>query len=266
MNLTPKEEKFAYSVMVFLFILLGITTNITPANANYWDNFLGINQETQNKEEISNEKEIKLEGFVYSNTESHYSFLVPSGWIEIPKPIIDKRMHKVADIIGDKYDFVDFSEGFQLNNSSYFKYPYFLVNKYIVDIPYYNYEKVAAMLNNPVIDSGRNLVFEEFENSMTDNLKLKGLTVMFLGEKIITKFSFYSLESEYQEFLPIFNEIINSFKYNQGYEYSIEKANQNLHRSSSIAGLVGGLKGVLLIGLIYLLIKKFTKPKKAKTQ
>lgn len=220
----------------------------------------------------------------YSNLQNSYSFIIPNGWVEIPKTTIDRVIHQAADQSG--VQFIDYSAGFQLDGVPDFQYPYILVMEYKINTPSYNqitnilesydYSKISdkitskysefianASVQNPFIDKERNIIFINTDAGVINFGKVKGLSAMFLGKESITLLIFYSPESEYSENLSTFTQIIDSFKYEQGYEYSKEEAKKNDPRSifkgsvdSFITGFITVALVVLVYGLFYILKKK----------
>ena len=92
--------------------------------------------------------------------------------------------------------------------------------------------------------------------------KEKGLMAMFLGKSGITQLYFYSVKSEYSENLSTFNQIIDSFGYEQGYEYNEEEAKKNdspsIFEGVAEKGIIGAITG----GLIALIFGLFSRSKK----
>lgn len=219
------------------------------------------------------------EDLKYSNAKFHYAFSLPTGWVEIPKSTIDVVMQGTADMT--KGTFIDYLAGFQTEDTPIFQYPYILVQQHTLNTPSYGQiaktfedkgfseginekmEEYSELLTNasfedPFIDKKRNIVFMNLEMDVAGVGKVKGLVAMFLGKSGIAQLNFYTIKSDYEKSLPIFNQIINSFKYEQGYEYDEEKAKSN--DSVGIGGmlkrsLIGGVVGAL-IGLAWAFFKK----------
>jgi len=91
--------------------------------------------------------------------------------------------------------------------------------------------------------------------------KVKGLMVMFLGKQGITQLNFYSVESEYSANLSTFNQIIDSFKYEQGFEYNEEEAKKNDPSSIFDGAIEKGVIGGIIGGIMALFIGLFSLSK-----
>jgi len=191
---------------------------------------------------------VSAETLNYTNLENHYSFTLPSGWREIRKSTIDEKYQNIAKQAGTKY--IEYVAGFQPQNVLDFQYPYFLVQEHKIDTPSldqivqafksdnftgnvgnvadkYSEYMTNASLQEPFVDKERNILFISFEMDVINVGKVKTLAVMFLGKKNIIQLNFNSLDSQYSEYLPIFNEIINTFKFEKGFEYNPEEAKKN---------------------------------------
>jgi hypothetical protein len=218
----------------------------------------------------------------YSDYVDHYSFDLPNGWEEIQKSVIDKFMDEVAGKTSGKR--IEFVSGFQLTGNENFKYPYILVQDHKGDTPSFSQlekalnsdslqkkvdQKTAEyseLLNNattdrPFVDKERNIIFMNIELDVTNVGKVNGLIVMFFGENKITQLNFYSTKSEYSEWLPVFNSIVDSFKYDDGFIYNPVEAEKNDTLSifngvmeKGVSGAIaGGFLGILasIIGWIF---------------
>lgn len=223
------------------------------------------------------------ESLNYSNQQYHYSFTIPSGWVEIPKSTIDEVMQQVAGMTGGQ--FIDYAVGFQLKDAESFQYPYILVQQHKVSTPSYSQitqtfesdkfsesinEKIDeyselmtnASLQDPFIDKDRNIIFMNLEMDVANVGEVKGLMAMFLGKSGITQLNFYSVKPEYSENLSTFNQIIDSFKYEQGYEYNEEEAKKNDSPSIFEGVVEKGIVGAITGGIIALIFGLFLKSKK----
>jgi len=228
---------------------------------------------------------VNAENIDYTNRQYHYSFMIPSGWVEIPKSTIDEAMQQAADMTGGQ--FIDYMAGFQIENVEDFQYPYILVQQHKINTPSYSQitqtfksdkfsesanEKIdeyselmtKASLQDPFIDKERNIIFMNLEVDVANVGKVNGLLAMFLGKSGITQLNFYSVKSEYSKNLSIFNQVIDSFSYERGYEYNEEEAKKN--DSSNIFESVArkGIIGAIIGGLIALIFGLFSRSKDKK--
>ena len=225
----------------------------------------------------------RAESLNYTNKQNHYSFTIPSGWTEIPKSTIDKVVQQAADMTSGQ--FIDYAAGFQFENVADFQYPYILVQEYKVNTPSYDQitksfesnkfsenvnEKIDeyselmtnASLQDPFVDKDRDIIFMNLEMDVVNIGKVKGLMAMFLGKSGITQLNFYSVKSEYSENLLTFNQIVDSFRYEQGYKYNEGEAKKNdspsIFEGAAEKGIIGAITG----GLIVLIFGLFARSKK----
>ncbi len=230
---------------------------------------------------------INAKSINYINQQYNYSFTVPSGWVEIPKSTIDEVMQQFADITGGQV--IDYITGFQLENTEIFQHPYILVQQHEINTPSYNkinqilksdkvFETVNKEINKyselmtnidfqePFIDREKNIIFLNMETNVIGVGEVKGLMAMFLGKNGITQLNFISVKSEYSENLSTFSQVIDSFKYKQGYEYNKEEAKKNDSPSvfkgaieKGVGGFIAGGFFALVFGLFSILTKKEKK-------
>lgn len=222
-------------------------------------------------------------GYNYANQQKHYSFTIPSDWVEIPKSTIDESMQSVVDQTDGQ--FIDYTAGFQIKNTKLINYPYILVQEHKINTPSYiqitktlGSDKVSdsinkkfaeyselmsnASIDDPFVDKERNIIFINTEIDVVNIGKVRGLTAIFLGKESITQLNFYSIKSKYSENLPTFNLIIDSFKYEQGYEYNKEEAKNNDSLSIFEGTIEKGVIGAITGGLIALIFGLFARLKK----
>ena len=231
--------------------------------------------------------------YTYYNSANHYTLTVPDGWEEIPKVIIDKAVSNAMSQSPSKSDFVGFDTGFHLKNKGYFEYPYILIQNHKTNTPTYKqiekdlagsemidefektireYENILsnASAKNPYLDKARNMVFMSSEADVQGIGKIKSLTTICLGRERAIRIFFYSLESGYLQNLPIFMSILDSFKYDQGYEYSESKARNDYSKSiwdgASRKGIIGFILGAFFSILLGSRLFFKSRSKKDKNQ
>jgi hypothetical protein len=66
----------------------------------------------------------------YHNAEFHYSFTIPSDWVEIPQTKVDDFYDRASKHAEGKA-FPRYVSGFQKQGSKYFTYPYVLIEHHI---------------------------------------------------------------------------------------------------------------------------------------
>src|SRR3989344_5993654 len=224
----------------------------------------------------------------YSDSVDHYSFTLPSGWEEIPKSVIGQYIDEVVrQTQGQR---IEYAAGFQLSEKDYFQYPYILIQEHDVNTPSYSQIEKAlsdsnfqgsvkqktdeyselltgATLEKPFFDKERNIIFMNMQADVANIGKINGLIAMFLGKQGITQLYFYAVSSEYSLWLPVFNSMIDSFRYDTAYAYNPVEAVKNdspsLFENVAIEGLSGAVIGGI-IGLLAVLIGWGLRKKKSK--
>lgn len=223
----------------------------------------------------------------YSNSADHYSFNLPNGWKEIPKSVIDKVMDEIAKQANTKR--VEYISGFQSEGKEYFEYPYILVQNHKLDTPSFSQiektlnsgdfqEKVnrgtsaySELLKNsaiekPFIDKEHNIIFMNTQMDVANIGQVKGLMAMFIGKNGIAQLNFYSKTNEYSKWLPVFNSVIDSFKYEDGFAYNPTEAKKNdeppLFKGVLEEGITGAIGGGFIMLFAALLGIIFRKNKK----
>lgn len=183
---------------------------------------------------------------LYSDSSDHYSFTAPDGWEEIPESVLESFL----GILSDKDKKFNFEAGFQFSERDYFNYPYFLVKEVKVNVNISSYEEIEStfsvikktmeeevvanptltsnvIIEGPTLDKDRNIIFANLQMDLAGVGSVKGMTAAFLGGKgKMTQLLFYSLTNEYNTWLPVFNGVIDSFKYDEGYAYDPQKVGQ----------------------------------------
>jgi ribosomal protein L40E len=210
----------------------------------------------------------------YSDSADHYSFDLPSGWEEIKKSVIDEVMNDTGQQANTKP--VEFTAGFQLTGNEDFEYPYILIQEHKGNTPsFFQLEKAfnsdnlqeradrktakyaellkKATTDKPFIDKERSIIFMNIQLDAVNGVEINGLIVMFLGKNGMTQLNFYSRKNEYSQWLPVFNSVIDSFRYDEGFSYNPVEAKKN-DTPSIFEGVANeGIRGVILGGVLGLL-------------
>lgn len=217
----------------------------------------------------------------YSDPTNHYSFTLPSEWKEIPISVINQYVDEaVRQTQGQR---TEYAAGFQLSEKDYFKYPYILIQNRDVNTPSYSqiektfldsnfqgsikqkiddYSELLAnaTFEKPFFDKKRNIIFMNTQLDVTNVGKVNGLIAMFLGKQSITQLNFYAVSTEYSQWIPVFNSIIDSFQYDIEYTYSpedfIKNDSPSLFKSVIEKGLSGTVVGLIAGAIVWSLRKK----------
>lgn len=225
-------------------------------------------------------KEASIE-WVYSSSLYNYSFIITGNWEEIDREEIEKFQKLI--IKDEKQDTFQWETCFVLkNNEKVFEYPYIFIHYLELDSSLYSHQQlvnqfltidedsidsvkmntfkgefsdlIEVQITNKYYDSDKKAIVVEFKGKMKD-LKIRWLSVSFLGKEGITNLYFYSQEEDYDNYLSTINLITDSFKYDLGYEYEedhkVKKAS-GLFDSVINDGIEGGLTALavcIIIGI-----------------
>ena len=227
--------------------------------------------------------------FVYKNTDLHYAFALPLEWAEIP-PAEIKRITDYSNTTAGTQVF-NYATGFYISDRQYYDPPTILVQHQKIETPSYKQitksinefdfsqeaEKVDSRTENikhisidkPVIDKERNIIFMAKTIEQEGGGKAKILIANFLGKRGIVQITFQSLESEYDDYIPVFENIINSFEFDAGYEYDpiiAMENNKGTLNNTIITALSGGVAAFFIIFIRHLFRKnRQLNNKRAKT-
>jgi len=185
---------------------------------------------------------VEAENPIYHNSENHFSFKIPDGWMKTPQKFVDdfnKRLEKQPPTAFKNITIL------QLKKSTYwFDYPHFRVGinkkktckeeikkliaskklKEAMDQVASEIERTSPLTSNmeidkPIYDDKRNLILMKRSSHIAETGKVKSLMAIFLGNEVSISLDFYSLEDDYRKYMLDFSEVINSFKFDPGYEY-----------------------------------------------
>ncbi len=218
---------------------------------------------------------------IYTDTIDHYSFALEAEWVEIPKSVIDEFVGLVLDQTNGMR--IEYSAGFQLNDRSYFEYPYILIQEHHVDLNSSLYSEIERMftqdhfpsrirdaasdypefididtVDDSYIDIDRNVVITKLSSDVANVGSVNAIIAMFLGRNQITQLNFYWESIDQNQWVPVFNRTIESFHYHDGYDYDPTMSNSSpprlldMFESMFRRGFIGGASG-LFFGLFAVL-------------
>jgi hypothetical protein len=191
----------------------------------------------------------EAENYIYHNSENHFSFKIPDGWMKTPQNVLDENI-KLLEQQANKTN-VSLPNAFrpiaifQLKKThNWPDVPYFQIvieegkvsKKAIKElISSGEYKEVfekgvsearvilppikSVEIGTPIYFDKRNLLLSKSSSFVTGTGKVTSLAAMFLGSETQVSFGFYSSEADYQKYMLDFSEVINSFKFDPGYEY-----------------------------------------------
>lgn len=226
---------------------------------------------------------LAADSFSYSSSRDHFSILLPGEWVQMPQSVIDEAMQLMKQQAADPTKMMpEYFSGFQKDAETYFHYPYMLMQR-LDNSDGVSIEEVKKsiqqygdgtvnevnenfdILNNitlnnaPYIYQEKNAVLINMISEVQGIGKVKSLSAMMLGKEGIIQLHFYSLESEYLNDLPFFSSILDSFNYEDGYEY---KEPQSFWERVAMKVIIGAIIGgvLALVGLLVRRNKKSTTP------
>jgi hypothetical protein len=173
----------------------------------------------------------------YRNRLRGCAFKIPDGWVEF-----SEERRALTNELGRRVN-VAFTTGFQPKGQGLAGYPYVLFEfkKMSMDgVNYENLEKWFAKaapgglreakgaladiakdlsLDAAIFDRNRDRIVMGTGMVLEDGRKIKGISYgMISGEGIIWLHS-YAHDDEFDRYLPIFNQMADSFRYDPGYEF-----------------------------------------------
>jgi hypothetical protein len=214
-------------------------------------------------------------GMSYQSREYNYSFVIPSGWEEIPKQILDESSERIASVTGTKK--INYETGFQIVGKNNLEPPYIVIPilpQYGRTLPPDMLEQLYKIYTSKDFSSTVEEKFKSFSNFLSSPsfdlpyvdkekkmivMSMKGnysgknmrtLLAQFVGKRTIVQINFVVLESDYHKYIPVFESLISSFKFDeplipQEYKRSIvDKAIPNI-----IAGIILALTASAYFGI-----------------
>ena len=208
------------------------------------------------------------------NSDLHYSFTLPDDWIEIPEKVLTQTMLKAAETT--EMEPQRYEAGYQGAGGPYFTYPYLLVQHFpLNDAPIGEIRRAlkdagagetmkelrieelskSAGPGGPVADPSRKAVFMTMKNDYAGVGEVQTLIASFPGAEGIANVYFYTLSDDFEGRLPAFQGVIDSFKFDDGYEFDWSGAEASYWAGIAKRGLVGAAVGCV-VGLLYALFRK----------
>ena len=219
----------------------------------------------------------------YSNDALHYRIVLPDGWEEIPKDVIDEAFAGIAAQSGTAPQ--QYEAGFQESSAQYFTYPYVLIqheplasgtisqiakslSKTLGDVEEYRVIqklKSSGLVTNigfgqPVADSRRKMILTHMESEYAGVETIKALLATAPGKQGMVNIYFYARKSEYEDYLSVAESVLDGFAFDSGYEYTWARAVAQSPIFSGVLGkAVAGAIAAALIGTIAVLLMRRKK-------
>jgi hypothetical protein len=200
---------------------------------------------------------------IYHDPEFRYNVIVPAGWRRMP-PTEMKTIHEFLDtrMPGKalRYD-----TGFRRSNARAFAYPYVLVQVMPLDPATVTYDDIErnlaqelnvaikeakgafsdlvrdANLGSASLDRSRNRIVMRLKLNAGMWGSVEGITVGHFGVKHFVALHCYAKEEEFQQYLPVFTMMGDSFHFDEGYTFTPSAAGA----ASAGSGLSGWLPWVV---------------------
>jgi hypothetical protein len=222
---------------------------------------------------------------IYRNSKGHFSFILPDGWEEIPKDVINSYCKALQEQSLQPLT-VKYEVGFQKISKNYFTYPYMLIQidqggrlpetkrqefkKYTQEGMQEIETSLSHLIQNvelgqTIYDEKRHILFAKMKTEVTGIGEILSVSALILSNYGAVNIHFYSTEDRFIRNLEYFNQVIGSFSFDQGYEYSESKTRKSY--SSGMGGAIEkGVIGLILGGFFALLfgLKKLFQGKNKK--
>jgi hypothetical protein len=217
----------------------------------------------------------------YKNVSRHFTFQFPNSWTPIIKDVMSKA-NTMANQAAPGMN-INYVAGFQRVGQPPMSYPYVLVQPVSVPFNTSSYEDIekalakefktevkeavqnakdafpgliqSASLGTPVLDKANNRVIVRLEMTGPPGIgKIKGLSIGQLGSQEIVFLHCYAKDAEFDKYLPVFQSMADSFKFDPGYEFKpgqsspsfLGNVGNGAVRGAVIGGIIGALVGVPL--------------------
>jgi len=222
-------------------------------------------------------------------SKGHFSFTLPAGWEEIPKEVIDSYLKTLQEQSPQPLA-LSYDAAFQKISASYFAYSYLFV-QILQDGPWPK-DKIQKLVSTgewkeslergidtvedslqdmlriseigqTTYDTERNIILSKMDSEVVGVGKISAMTAIILSRYGAVALFWYSTADSFDSNLDYFNQIIDSFRYDVGYEYSrAAKYNYIAKNDSSGSLLVRGfivfIFGVLATVIIIVIARRST--------
>jgi hypothetical protein len=217
---------------------------------------------------------------------AHYSLQLPDAWEEMSPESLKAINAFVTARMPDKS--IQYSRGFKLKGAFAGTYPYILVQNVPMDIGNASYEQIERSLSRsmgaevksaenafsdvgknvsvgvPVLDRSKNWVLMRINMDVAGAGQIQGFSVGHLSSKSNIFVHSYALNSEFQKYLPVFNQINESFQFDAGHEFT--PGSGGIFGKIPKGVVIGALAGAFIVGVfvvLAVLIKILSKKRDA---
>lgn len=206
----------------------------------------------------------------YRDDAHHYSFVLPADWV----PMSTDAVAAINDLVNQRMPGrpVRYETGFQLMGQRPGSYPYILVQVqshstvgYSIDDIGKSFAKraksevkriegelsdVASKLpiGDVAIDHFKNRVVMRTDAQVAGAGKIRGLSIGTIGAEGIVFLHAYAPQAQFEQYLPAFSAVIDSFRYDPGFTFVPMAASpRSSFRWKDAIG--GGLAGAVICGI-----------------
>ncbi len=187
---------------------------------------------------------------IYHDPEYCYNVAVPSGWRRMP-PTEMKTIHEFLDTrMGAKA--IRYDTGFRRASARAFAYPYVLVQVMPLDPATVTYDDIERNLSNQLnvaikeakgafsdlirdanlgsasLDRSRNRIIMRLKLNAGFLGTVEGITVGHFGAKHFVALHCYARGDEFEQYLPVFTTMADSFYFDEGYTFTPGTANSDV--------------------------------------
>jgi hypothetical protein len=213
----------------------------------------------------------------YRDAARHFTITLPGGWGQIPA----EALARVNQQVKARMEAVQYATGFQEVKRLPLSFPYVLVQIQAAPPPGTSYEQIerelgaklqagvrkaegslADVLKNvsvgsAALDRTKNRIYMNMQMEVAGVGKVRSLSVGALGSEHVVFIHCYAPENEIEERSPVFNQIVDSFTFEPGYEFKPDSGSGFDSSRIAVMAAAGAL-----IGLAVALINKLRKGKR----
>ena len=224
-----------------------------------------------------------VKSFLYHNPEGHFFLTIPAGWEEIPRDAIEATFRMLQEKLTSKAvaNSQNYDGAFQKTSTTYFTYPYALfaidksgrwpereIAKFLTSDEWEKgmqeglrtaEKQLSGLIQNvksgqTIYDKKRNMLFSKFESEVVGIGEVIGLTFTIPSNYGCINLYCYSTKDSFENDLPYFTQIVDSFRYDVGYAYSqVTKTNYDAKNASG-RNLLATVSILLICGILVTLM------------
>jgi hypothetical protein len=212
-------------------------------------------------------------GVTFQSKESNYSFVIPPGWEEIPKEMLDETSERVANVTGTKR--LIYETGFQIAGKRNLEPPYILIPVMskldkgglppnALELLYESYTKhltasveehsktfsdylSSPSFEMPYLDKEKRMIAISMKGNYSGK-DMRSLVAQFVGKNSIVQINFVTLESDYLKYNLAFEGLITSFRFDEPF---IPQSLKNRMVDKAITSIMAGIILALIVSAFF---------------